>query len=86
MSVVFRQPKVILDGLSTVMRDQFPSDLATYKVIHIYFTRDGNPPRFSFADLDGKNPPIKWNILRSSSFVYLKMIINIVSFLVAKLR
>jgi len=26
-----RQPKVILDGLSTVMRDQFPADLATYK-------------------------------------------------------
>jgi len=26
-----RQPKVILNGLSTVMRDQFPSDLATYK-------------------------------------------------------
>ncbi len=41
------------------MRDQFPSDLATYKVIHIFFTRDGNPPRFSFADLDGKNPPNK---------------------------
>ena len=41
------------------MRDQFPSDLATYKVIHIYFTRDGNSPRFSFADLEGKNPPNK---------------------------
>jgi len=26
-----RQPKVILDGLSTVMRDQFPAELATYK-------------------------------------------------------
>merc|ERR1719457_431182 len=26
-----KQPKVILDGLSTVMRDQFPSDLAKYK-------------------------------------------------------
>jgi hypothetical protein len=26
-----RQPRVILDGLNTVMRDQFPANLATYK-------------------------------------------------------
>ena len=34
-----RKPAVILDGLTTVMRDQFPADLATYKVFSLNFHR-----------------------------------------------
>ena len=47
-----RKPAVILDGLTKVMRVQFPADLAQYKVFSLNFHR----PYYIDKHLDTTNP------------------------------